>query len=233
VNILLHLKQEWDVIVKSPFACVVCLAIGFLVGSWYYAGRLATLDSQVAFWKDKATATPTPAITAAAPTAAPTAAAPAPSAASAPANSAHLTMTAGGASFYTSPSDESLTGIVLDVQIKNSGLPSKATGWRLKVTPKNGAAVAAQYFAIPKQLTVPGNPPVIVRASESLAERVLNKPIQYEQVVSGRLLFYASLPLTTVQDPATKLTLSVQDITGNAFSTELLVGDWLHPRADN
>jgi hypothetical protein len=200
----------------------VCLAIGFLVGSWYYAGRLATLDSQVSFWKDKATATPAPTITAA-----PTAAAPAPE------NGAHLTMTAGGASFYTSPSDESLTGIVLDVQIKNSGLPSKATGWRLKVTPKTGGAVAAQYFAIPKQLTVPGDPPVIVRASESLAEKVLSKPIQYEQVVSGRLLFYASLPLAVVQDPATKLTLSVQDITGNAFSTELLVGDWLHPRAAN
>jgi hypothetical protein len=200
------------------------------VGSWYYAGRLATLDSQVSFWKDKATATPAPTSTVT-----PTAGAPTPSAAPAPANSsAHLTMTAEGASFYTSPSDESLTGIVLDVQIKNSGLPSKATGWRLKVTPKGSSPVAAQYFAIPKQpLTVPGNPPVIVRASESLAEKVLNKPIQYEQVVSGRLLFYVNLPLTVAQNPSTALTLSVQDITGAAFSTELLVGDWLHARANN
>jgi hypothetical protein len=229
MNLLLHLKQEWDVIVKSPFACVVCVAIGFLVGSWYYAGRLATLDSQVAFWKDKATATPAPTSTAA-----PTAAAPVPSAASAPANSAHLTMTAEGASFYTSPSDDSLTGIVLDVQIKNSGLPSKATGWRLQVTPKGAPPVAAQYSAIPKDgLKLPGDPPVIVRVSEGLADKVLKKQIQYEQVVSGRLLFYVSLPLAVVQDPATKLTLSVQDITGNTFSTELLVGDWMHRRAAN
>jgi hypothetical protein len=230
MNLLLHLKQEWDVIVKSPFACIVCVAIGFLVGSWYYAGRLATLDSQVSFWKDKATvatAAPSPATPAAV-------AAPPVTASTAPANAAHFTMTAEGASFYTSPSDNTLTGIVLDVQIKNSGLPSKATGWRLKVAPKDGAAVAAQYFAIPKEgLKLPGDPPVIVRASEGLADKVLKKQLQYEQVVSGRLLFYVSLPLAAVQNPSTALSLSVQDITGNSFSTELRAGDWLRPRAAN
>src|SRR5580692_9501269 len=122
MNFFLHLRQEWDVIVKSPFACVLCLVFGFAAGSWYYAEQVATLTSQVAFWKDKATAgaTPTPGQT---------------PAASAANTSAHFILNAEGASFYASPDNPKLlTGIVLDVQIRNSGISSKATGWSLTVT---------------------------------------------------------------------------------------------------
>jgi hypothetical protein len=224
MNFFLHLRQEWDVIVKSPFACVLCLVFGFAAGSWYYAEQVATLASQVAFWKDKATA---------AGPAAPGAAAP--SANTASNTSVHFTLNAEGASFYASPSDpKSSTGIVLDAQIRNSGMPSRATGWKLTVTPKSGTPAAAQYEkTIPKELTF-GDPPQILRASEGLADKVLKKSLQNGQVQSGRLLFYVRLPLATVQDPATKLTLSVQDIAGNPYSTApLVVGDWLHPRSDS
>jgi hypothetical protein len=62
---------------------------------------------------------------------------------------------------------------------------------------------------------------------------VLKKPLQYAQVASGRLLFSVRLPLAAVQDPATRLTLSMQAIAENPFSTgQLVVGDWLHPRSD-
>ena len=226
MNFFLHLRQEWDTIVKAPFACVLCLVFGFAGGSWYYAEQVATLSSQVAFWKDKATAGATPT---------PVGQTPAASAASAANTSAHFIINAEGASFYSSPDDPKLlTGIVLDVQLRNSGMASKATGWSLTVTPKGGTVAAAQYEkTIPKALTF-GDPPQILRASEGLADKVLKKSLQSGQVASGRLLFYVRLPLASVQDPATKLTLSVQDIAGNMYSTApMVVGDWLHPRSDS
>jgi hypothetical protein len=224
MNFFLHLRQEWDTIVKAPFACVLCLVFGFAGGSWYYAEQVATLTSQVAFWKDKATA---------AGPAAPGAASPSANTTYNP--SVHFTVNAEGASFYASPDQPKLlTGIVLDAQIRNSGMPSKATGWRLTVTPRSGTPAEAQYEkTIPKELTF-GDPPQILRASEGLADKVLKKNLQSGQVASGRLLFYVRLPLATVQDPATKLTLSVQDIAGITYSTmPLVVGDWLHPRSDS
>jgi hypothetical protein len=199
---------------------VVCLVIGFAIGNWYYSERLATLDTQVAFWKDKATAPPpapslTPSVTPSAPVSAPS----------------HFTLYAQGASFYTSPGDSSLTGIVLDVQIRNFGPSSVATEWKLKVTPKGGSAVAAQFNPIRKDLVVPGDPPVVVRSSEGLAEKTGNKPILNGKAVSGRLLFYVGMPLAMVQDDSTMLTLSAQDIAGNEVSTAQLAGDWRHTHA--
>ncbi len=229
MNILLHLKQEWDVIIKAPFACVLCLVIGFAVGSWYYSERVATLDSQVSFWKDKATASGVQAAAAAAPATAPVSPAGATPSSGA---GAHLTMNAEGASFYVSPSDESLTGIVLDVQIKNSGLPSIATAWKLRVSPKRGDPVMAQFSQIPKQLVVQGSPPVIVRASEGLWIQVLDKPANAEGGFRKNAILRAPAALNAVQDAGTMLRLSVQDITGNPFFTEQLVGDWLHPHGD-
>jgi hypothetical protein len=93
MNFLLHLRQEWDVIMKCPSACVLCLVIGFAGGSWYYAERVATLESQVGFWKDKATATAT--MTPAAPGAAVS-----PASNTGSNTSAHFTMNAEGANFY-------------------------------------------------------------------------------------------------------------------------------------
>src|SRR5580693_4390785 len=109
MNILLYLRQEWDAIRKSPLTCVVCLVIGFAIGNWYYSERLATLDTQVAFWKDKATVTP--------PASAPPPVAPSASPSTPASPPSHFTLYAQGASFYVSPGDSSLTGIVLDVQI--------------------------------------------------------------------------------------------------------------------
>lgn len=217
MNFLLHLRQEWEVISKTPFACLICIVIGFAGGSWYYAEQVATLNSQVAFWKDKATAPGQVDL-------------PSPEESTAPAaKSAHFTMNAKGVNFFTS-SDPSLTGIVLDVDIRNSGMASIATGWTLQVAPRGQSPVAAQYVAIPASPPlVVGNPPFTVRAKDSLADKVVKKPIQNDKVSSGRLLFYVRLPLGVVQDQSSRLTLTVQDIAGNVFSTSDLVGDWLRP----
>src|SRR5580693_6918427 len=119
MNILLYLRQEWDAIRKSPLTCVVCLVIGFAIGNWYYSERLATLDTQVSFWKDKATSVP-PSLAASVNSTAPA------SPSALPSVPSHFTLNAEGASFYISPGDNSLTGIVLDVQIRNSGPSSIA-----------------------------------------------------------------------------------------------------------
>ena len=208
---------------QTPFACLICLVIGFAVGTWYYAGRLAVLENQVSLWKDKAASTTSsPAITVYPPSAL------------VPANrnpedQAHLTVNATGATFYASPDDSSLTGIVLDAQIRNSGGSSIATDWKLLVTPKGKSPSAGQFNPIPKRMQVPGNRSMTLRASEGLAEKVGNKPVPYGNVIYGILLFFVDVPLAVVEDPSTKLRLSVQDIGGHEYATEALVGDWLRP----
>lgn len=222
MNFLLHLRQEWEVISKTPFACLICVVIGFAGGSWYYSEQVATLNSQVAFWKDKATAPGQASAAGALPASA--------GSGVASGKSAHFTMNAKGVDFFSS-TDTSLTGIVLDVDIRNSGTPSIATGWKLQVAPRGQSPVEAQYEAIPKTSPlVVGDPPFTVRASDGLADKVVKKPIPNDKVATGRLLFYVRLPLAAVQDPSTKLTLTVQDIAGNVFAApDVRVGDWLRP----
>src|ERR1700744_3568224 len=143
MSFLLHLRQEWEVISKTPFACLICLAIGFAVGSWYYSEQVATLDRQVQFWKDKAKATGTATATATV-TAAPSSLPPPTANSVTPGSGAHFTMNAAGGNFFASPYAPSTTGIVLDVDIRNSGTPSLATGWKLNVLPKGKDPVAAR-----------------------------------------------------------------------------------------
>lgn len=217
MNILAYLKQEWEVIMKTPLTCLVCIGIGFAIGSWYYAGRLALLDSQVSFWKDKASSGASPApLSVVLPSAIPPTTTPG-------VPSSHFTLNTAGAVFFPSAGNSSLTGILMDVQIRNSGAPSIATAWKLMVIPKNGMQAAAQFNPIPssrKESILSNDPPVVVKASDGLAEKVANRTIPQGKNMSGKLLFYVSLPLATVEDPSTRLRLSVQDINGNEFFTE-------------
>lgn len=234
MNFLLHLRQEWEVISKTPFACVICVIIGFAVGTWYYSEQVATLNNQVNFWKDRATATPVATATATVTGAA----APSSPASASSGTKAHFTLNMTGGCFFVSPSDHSVTGIVLDANIRNSGASSVATDWRLKVAPKGRAPMAAEYQAIPEQMNVLCDPPLTLHSKDNLADKVVGKrvlplPGFNAKVESGKLLFYIRLPQNVVADDATQLTLSVQDIAGNVFETQAAVGSWLRPRDSN
>ncbi len=235
MNFLLHLRQEWDVIAKTPFACVICVVIGFAVGSWYYAEQVATLNNQVNFWKDKATALPTATATA---TVTGVPASSPPASTSSGSAKAHFTLNMTGGCFFVSPSDHSLTVIVLDANIRNSGASSVATDWKLSVAPKGRNPVPAEYQAIPDVMNAPCDPPLTLRAKDNLADKVVGKrvlpiPSFNAKVESGKLLFYIRLPKNVVADDATQMTLSVQDIAGNVFETKATVGSWLRPRGSN
>lgn len=230
MNFLLHLRQEWEVISKSPFVCLICAIIGFGVGTWYYSEQVATLNNQVNFWKDKATA---PGATATATVTTGPAAPTGPNTGSGmpfqPSNAAHFTLNTDDANFFVPQYDDSSTNIVMDVDIRNSGTPSIATGWRLTVTPKGKSPVVAQFMQIPQRLDVG---PLTVKESESLANKVAKKRVENGSLVSGRLLFSVHLPLSQVQDDATVFKLSVQDVAGNVFSSEQRAGDWAHTTAN-
>jgi hypothetical protein len=213
MNFLLHLKQEWDVIKQTPFACMICLVIGFAVGSWYYAGRLAILDNQVSFWKDKATSGSSPSVAVYPPTANSSVSS------TTPAANPHFTLNASLDTAYPSQVDGS-TGILLNAQIRNSGISSIATAWRLMVTPKGRSPVAARLNFLPSG-TLSENPLVVVRSKDGLAAKVEKNSIKSGTLVSGKLLFYVELPLSVVNDPSTKMHLTVQDIEGKEFATDL------------
>lgn len=211
MNFLVLLRQEWEVVRKSPFACALCLAVGFAIGTLYYSGQVNTLSQQVQFWKDRASAVGTATATA-------TINMPPSN------NTAHFLLNIEGATCSVLPSDPKITEIVFDATIRNSGGPSVATGWKLTVTPKGGDAVLAQYEPIPKG-RLDNLPLISAKSSESLADQVAKHAIPAEKVISGRLMFHVRMPLATVQDPASVFTLSVQDLVGNPFSTSRRAGE--------
>jgi len=131
-----------------------------------------------------------------------------------------------GANVFESHPDRSLTGIVLDVQIRNSGTPSIATDWKLLVSSNGATPAVAQFTVIPNELRVPGNSTFLLRSSEALDAKTDKEPVR-DAVVSGRLLFYVRLPKTVVLQDSTVLKVSVQDIAGNEFDTQQRMGDWL------
>jgi hypothetical protein len=216
MNFLVHLRQEWDAIKQSPIACILSVVIGFAVGGWYYSGRLATLETQVSYWKDRApSGTSGSAVAAGLPVATQAEAPPA----------ARFLLDTRGISLYPSPEDNSSTGIILDVQMRNPGDPSIATDWRLAVTPRGSSPVMAQLNPIPAKMLAPTNPPMTLHGKDDLSEKVRSSPVPSGKLVDGKLLFYVRLPLSDVEDSATELKLSVQDIAGAASSTTIRVGD--------
>lgn len=218
MNFLVHLREEWDTIKRSPVACILCVVIGFAVGSWYYAGRLATLEDQVSYWKDRApSGTSSSTVPAGFPVSAQPEAPPA----------VRFLLDTRGISLYPSPEDNSSTGIVLDVQMRNPGDSSIATDWRLAVTPHGRSPVMAQLNSIPTKMLAPTSPPMTLHGKDDLSQKVRSSPVSSGKLVNGKLLFYVPLPLSAVQDSATELKLSVQDIAGVPSSTTIRVGDWV------
>jgi hypothetical protein len=132
-----------------------------------------------------------------------------------------------GSNIFIPDAEPSLTGIVLDVIITNSGTPSVALDWKLSVVPATGAPRTAQLTKIPQSLVARGrNNTAHVSASESLVESTLSSPLETDVPRSGKLLFYVALPKKDVMDST--LELSVTDVKGNPFIVRQNISEWLH-----
>lgn len=124
---------------------------------------------------------------------------------------------------------DGITGIALDVSIRNGGSPSIATEWKLYVLALGEVPMLAQLTRMSNDLRVSGNPSVVLAASESLENRTSQTPVHSGELVEGKLLFHIELPKKTILNKTTILKLSVQDIYGNEFSRDHRIGDWLTP----
>ncbi|HEX3573878.1 MAG TPA: hypothetical protein VHU42_04680 [Rhodopila sp.] len=120
-----------------------------------------------------------------------------------------------------------LTGIHLDVQIWNVGLPSIATEWSLVVIPQGQLPVVAQLARMPELLRA-GGPysSVVLRGSEALDARTRADPVT-ENITDGPLLFYVPLPKIIVMDPNTRLELTIKDVNGVGKTATKIIGEWL------
>jgi hypothetical protein len=126
--------------------------------------------------------------------------------------------------------DSALTGIAIEVRIRNSGTPSIATDWSMLVhLPRNDRIIAAQLTKPPPVLTLNGPAgKVLLHASESIEDKVASKPMRAgDPPVQGWLLFYLTLPKPDVIAPDTILEIRVEDFSGHVFSKKQRMGDWL------
>ena len=135
----------------------------------------------------------------------------------------HLEMTAGNVFIL-----DGSTGIALVAQIWNTGAPSVATSWDLLVYPGSGLPERALFTVMPDTLRVSGSGGLVLRATESLAEKTKTSTIGATPT-EGRLLFYTGLRHSVVMAPDTKLELTVKDIYGVETKKTQSIRDWLPP----
>jgi len=135
-----------------------------------------------------------------------------------------------GGNIFVPDQAPSLTGIALDVRIRNAGASSIATDWTMWVTiAGEHSPRVAQFTKPPKQLTLSGKAgKVVLRSSDYLEDRVVSKPLQTGESIGGWLLFYVDVPKSTIQALDTTIELRVSDIRGHVFSAKQRMGDWLH-----
>jgi hypothetical protein len=135
-----------------------------------------------------------------------------------------------GGNVFVSDQEPTMTGIALEVRIRNAGGPSIATDWTLTVHPREGQPVMVQLTKPPKSLTLNGPGTGIVQLREedfSLERLALATPLKADAPpLQSQLLFYVPLPKATVIAQDSVLTLSVSDLSGRTFSAVQRMGDW-------
>jgi len=77
---------------------------------------------------------------------------------------------------------------------------------------------------------VAGTVNTLVRPKDSLALKTASTPVA-EAPVEGLLLFYPATSKAVLNDPGTRISLSVGDAFGNRYETSKRVGDWNAPPA--
>jgi hypothetical protein len=43
MNVIKFLEDNWSAILSAPLVFVICIVIGFLIGKWYFSGRIDTM----------------------------------------------------------------------------------------------------------------------------------------------------------------------------------------------
>lgn len=142
----------------------------------------------------------------------------------------HFLLNIYGANIFTPSAAQQLTGILLDVNIRNSGKEASiATNWRLNVILDNKLKLTSQFTNSPDKLTLIGNPSIVVYKTDIQLERDTKntKLIQGDPPIEGKLLFYVKTLKDEIMKKNTILELSVDDYKGNTFKTSQTLGEWL------
>lgn len=137
-----------------------------------------------------------------------------------------------GSNVFIPDQDPILTGIALEVRIRNSGGESIATDWALTITPIGGQPIRGQLTKPPESLTLKGvntSRTIKLRQDDfSLERQAMSSPLKpNDPSIQSQILFYAPLPKAEVMAPDTVLTLTVCDFAGHTFSANQRMGDWL------
>jgi hypothetical protein len=131
------------------------------------------------------------------------------------------------ANVFVPVAEPELTGIGVEARVWNTGVPSIATEWTMKIIPNGKVPATAQLTVMPNVLEATGEfNSAKLLASNSLESKTKITPIGITPV-SGVLLFYVALPKNVVQSPDTSWEIGVKDIYERETAVAKLVGDWL------
>lgn len=134
-----------------------------------------------------------------------------------------------GANMFVPDKKPNITGIAVDVTIRNAGAPSIAADWRMLVIDAKGKAIEAQLTKPPKRLSISGENGSFVLTDQdfTLESASSRKPLAIgDPLIQGQLLFYVSMPKSRVMAPDTTLEIFVNDYKGKASSMKKRIGEW-------
>lgn len=214
-KLLEELRREWPVIKQAPLLFIFAVLL-VIIGCWsllqfLYKTNLDRKNDLIKTLKDQLENRPMQTVTSVP-----------------PANSGkpEFVLQLDGGNIFIPDQKPSLTGIVLDTIIINTGTPSIARDWQLSVVPPEGSPKTAQLTKIPKSLVARGQFNTMhINEAESLVESTLDRPLEANVPRSGKLLFYVSLPKHTVEHSV--LELSVKDVKGNPFFVRKDIKEWM------
>ncbi len=142
-----------------------------------------------------------------------------------------FTIVARGGNVFIPDQDQGVTGIALEIQVRNAGLPSIAVDWAMSlVIPGESHPIKAQLTHPPARLTLhgPAGTRVLTESDFSLELAASKTPLRVnDPPVQGWLLFYVELPKSKVMNPQTIIEVSANDYMGARFSTRQTMGDWM------
>lgn len=134
-----------------------------------------------------------------------------------------------GANIFIPDLPQPMTGILLDVRIRNvGGMPSIATDWALRVI-AGDCTVLGQWAQPDGDLRLTGQPSVVIPLSDiQLEAHTSRAPLKRgEAFIHSKILFYVPLDKGAVLHKNTVLSLEVSDADGRVTSTTQRVGDWI------
>lgn len=130
-----------------------------------------------------------------------------------------------GGNVFAPTEARKLTGIAVGVRIWNTGEPSIAPSWKMRIVPNGRDAIEAQTTAMPTVLNAQGDiNSAVLRSSDSIETKTLKSKVGKDPI-EGKLLVYVELPQTVVVAPTTIWEVSVKDLYEKETTATFLVGD--------